>query len=160
MTMQETTKSNYDTLAAVRRLTEAGMPEAHAEAVVREQAHLIENELATKTDIAAVQGDIEKLRLETRADIEKLRQGTRADIENLRLGTTSSIEKHQLTTEASIEKLRLENKTEFESIRANIEKLRLENNANAAELKADLIKWMFGANIALVAVVIAAVKLL
>ena len=113
MAMQETTKSNYDTHAAVRRLTEAGMPEAHAEAVVREQAHLIENELATKTNIAALQADIEK---------------------------------HQLKTEASIEKLRLENKTEFESVRADITKANL-----------DLIKWMVGTNLGVAGLIIAAV---
>ena len=95
MAMQETTKSNYDTLAAVRRLTEAGMPEAHAEAVVREQAHLMENQLATKTDIAAIQADIKKLRLETKADIEKLRLETKADLE-----------KHQSKTETSIAELK------------------------------------------------------
>ena len=119
-TMEETVRPLYDTLAAVRRLTKAGMPEPHAEAVVREQIHVMEHNLATKADI-------ETLRFETKADIETLRLETKADIE----------------------KLRLETKTEFESVRGEITKAKL-----------DLIKWVFGANIALVAVVIAAVKLL
>ena len=107
--MAETARPNYDTHAAVRRLTEAGIPEPHAEAVVREQAHLIEHNLATKADIAAVQADIEKLRLETKADIDKLRLETRADIQTA---------------------------------------------------KNDIIKWMFGANLTMLAIVIAAFKLL
>ena len=57
------------------------MPEPHAEAVVREQVHLIEHNLATKADIEAARADIETLRLETKADIETLRLKTKADIE-------------------------------------------------------------------------------
>ena len=131
MAMQETTKSNYDTLAAVRRLTEAGMPEAHAEAVVREQAHLMENQLATKTDIAAIQADIKKLRLETKADIETLRLETTGSIEKLRLETTGSIET-----------------------------LREETKSNIAVANNQLIKWVVGTDFALLALIIAAIKLL
>ena len=150
MTMQETTKSNYDTHAAVRRLTEAGILEAHAEAMVREQTHLIENELATKTDIAAVQGDIEKHQVKTEASIEKLRLETTASIEKLRLETTASIEKLRLETTASIEKHQL--KTE-----ASIETLRKDTMTNTAELKVDLIKWMVGTNLGVAGLIIAAV---
>ena len=79
--MAQTSEVLYDTHAAVRRLTGAGMPEPHAEAVVREQVHLIEHNLATKADIEAARADIETLRLETKADIETLRLKTKADIE-------------------------------------------------------------------------------
>jgi len=68
------------------------MPEPHAEAVVREQVHLIEHNLATKADIEAARADIETLRLETKADIETLRLETKADIETLRLKTKADIE--------------------------------------------------------------------
>ena len=156
MTMEETARPFYDTLAAVRRLTEAGLPEPHAEAVVREQVHVIEHNLATKADIEqlrlenktefeSVLGEIEKLRLETKADTEKLRLETKTEFESVR----GEIAKLRLETKADTEKLRLETKTEFESVRGEITKAKL-----------DLIKWVFGANIALVAVVIAAVKLL
>ena len=111
--MAQTSDVLYDTHAAIRRLTGAGMPEPHAEAVVREQVHLIEHNLATKADI-------EKLRQETRADIEKLRQETKAGIEKLRLETRADIETAKLS----------------------------------------LIKWMVATNITLVALVIAAFKLL
>ncbi len=116
MTMPETARPIYDTYAAIRRLPEAGLPEPHAEAVVKEQVHLIEHDLATKADIAAVQADIETLRLETKADIEKLRLETKADIATLQ--------------------------TEI------------------ATAKNDLIRWMIGANFTMLAVVIAAFKLL
>jgi len=85
------------------------MPEPHAEAVVREQVHLIEHNLATK------------------ADIETLRQETKADIA---------------------------------AVRADIEKLRLETRAGIEAAKLGLIKWMVATNITLVALVVAAFKLL
>ena len=70
LAVAQTSEVLYDTHAAVRRLTGAGMPEPHAEAVVREQVHLIEHNLATKADVEAVRADIETLRLETKANIE------------------------------------------------------------------------------------------
>ena len=56
------------------------MPERQAETVVRQQARLLEQNLATKTDIATIKADIEALRQGTKADIETLRQGTKTDI--------------------------------------------------------------------------------
>ena len=79
MAMSETASILYDTHATVRRLTTAGMPETHAEAVVGEQVHLIQHNLATKADI-------EKFRLETNASIDALRQETKAGIEALASG--------------------------------------------------------------------------
>ena len=113
MTMPETARPIYDTYAAIHRLTEAGLPEPHAKAVVKEQVHLIEHDLATKADI-------EMLRQATKTDIEALRQATKADIEALRQSTRADIE----------------------------------------TAKNDLIKWMVGANFTMLAIVIAAFKLL
>ena len=69
-----------DTHAAVHELVSASMPERQAETVVRQQARLLEQNLATKTDIATIKADIEALRQGTKADIETLRQGTKTDI--------------------------------------------------------------------------------
>jgi hypothetical protein len=63
-----------DTHAAVNELVSAGMPERQAETVVRQQARLLEQNLATKADVEA-------LRQATKADIEALRQETKAGIE-------------------------------------------------------------------------------
>ena len=41
----------FDTHAFVKELTEAGMPEAQAEILARQQAKLINEELATKRDL-------------------------------------------------------------------------------------------------------------
>ena len=182
MTMEDTAKPFYDTLAAARRLTEAGMPEPHAEAVVREQVHVIEHNLATKADIEqlrlenktefeSVRGEIEKLRVGTKVEFETLRRGTKANIESvrgeiekLRLETKADTEKLRLETKADTEKLRLETKAEFKSVRGEIEKLGLQTKADIEASKNDVIKWVASINTAttvgVAAVVIAAVKLL
>ncbi len=98
MAMPETARTIYDTHAAVRRLTEAGLPESHAEAVVREQIHLIEHDLATKADIEA-------LRQDTKADIEALRQATKADI---------------AAVQADVDKLRHETRAIVETAKTDI----------------------------------------
>ena len=66
----------FDTHGFVKRLTKAGMPEPQAEVLASEQSRLIENELATKRDIAEVKRDIEQLRLATKQDIAE----SKADI--------------------------------------------------------------------------------
>ena len=107
MAMVETARTIYDTHAAVRRLREADLPEPHAEAVVREQVHLIEHDLATKADIAAVQGNIETVK---------------ADIEKPRLETGGSIEAFKAELKADIEKLRLETGRNIQSFKADLVK--------------------------------------
>jgi hypothetical protein len=74
----------FDTLSYARRMEGVGFTRAQAEAMAEEQAKLIDERLATKTDIAAIQADIEALRLSTKADTEALRLSTKADIELVR----------------------------------------------------------------------------
>ncbi len=150
----------YDTHAAVRRLTEAGLPESQAEAMVREQTLLLEHNLATKTDIevlrqetkgniAAVQANVETLRQETKADIETLRQETKTNIETLRQETKSGIET-----------LRQETRAEIATVRADVEKLGLKTAGDIATAKNSIIVWVVGLNMAMVGLMIAGSKLL
>ena len=106
--------------------------------MVREQTHILEHNLATKADI-------ETLRQETRAEIAAVR----ADVEKLRL-----------ETRADIETLRQETRAEIAAVRTDVEKLRLETKAGIEVAKTELIKWMVGTNLGVVALVIAALKLL
>ena len=73
-----------DTHAAVNELVSAGMPERQAETVVRQQARLLEQNLATKADIEA-------LRQETKADIEAAKVDLIKWIFGVNLGTASLI---------------------------------------------------------------------
>lgn len=48
----------FDTHKFVKRLIEAGMPEAQAEILAKEQARLIDERIATKRDIAEVKSEL------------------------------------------------------------------------------------------------------
>jgi hypothetical protein len=48
----------FDTHYFVKRLVTAGMPEAQAEVIAEEQAKLIENQLATKTDLDLLKNEL------------------------------------------------------------------------------------------------------
>ncbi len=133
MAMMQTTIV-YDTHAAVLRLTETGMPEPQAVAVVREQSLLLEHNLATKADIELVKADIEALRQETKAGIEALRQETKAGI---------------AAVQANVEKLSLKTAADIATVHAKIE-----------AAKNGIILWVVGLNVAMVGLMIAAARLL
>ena len=87
-----------DTYEDIQELVKSGMPEPQAETVVRQRVRLLEGNLATKADIAAINANIETLRQETNtqiaatnANVEKLRQETNARIETLRQETEKLI---------------------------------------------------------------------
>ena len=121
----------FDTHRFVKRLTESGFTEKQAETLAEEHVALLNANLATKADIAAVKADIDALRQDTTASIEALRQETRGSIEALR-----------------------------EETRGSIEALRQETKASIEAVKADLLKWLFGALIAQGGLIVALVKLL
>ena len=123
-----------DTLEDVRELVKSGMPEPQAETVVRQRVRLLEGNLATKADIAAINANIETLRQETNAQIA--------------------------ATNANVEKLRQETSAQIAATNANVEKLRQETEKLIALGKVDIIKWVVGANLGIAAIVVAAVKLL
>ena len=146
----------FDTHEDIQELVNSGMPEPQAETVVRQRVRLLERNLATKADIAAINASIETLRQETKADIaainasiETLRQETKADIAAI----NASIETLRQETNASIEALRQETKTNIETLRQETEKL-------IALGKNDIIKWVVGANLGIAAMIVAAIKLL
>lgn len=71
-----------DTHEAIHELVNVGMPERQAETVVRQQARLLEQNLATKTDIEA-------LRQETKAGIEAAKLDLIKWIFGINIGTVS-----------------------------------------------------------------------
>ena len=63
----------FDTHRFVKHLTENGFTEQQAEALADEQVSLLNSNLATQVDIAAIHQDIEVLRQETKASIAQVR---------------------------------------------------------------------------------------
>ena len=135
----------FDTHRFVKHLTENGFTEQQAEVLADEQVHLLNTNLATQADVAAIQREI----VGVKRDIEVLRQETKTSI----AGVQRDIEALRQETKAEIEALRLGTKAEIEA-------LRLGTKADMAEVKADLLKWLMGALIAQGGVVVALLKLL
>ena len=81
---------------------------------------------------------------------------TKADI----AATNASIETLRQETKADIEALRQETKAGIAATNANIETLRQETEKLIALGKNDIIKWVFGANLGIAAMIVAAFKLL
>ena len=103
----------FDTHAVVKRLTQAGMDEQQAEALVECQAQLINDSLATKQDIEEVKRDIEALRLATKQDIEEVKR----DIEEVKLDIQE--------VKKDIEALRLETKKDIATLKTDMQKMEL-----------------------------------
>ena len=61
----------FDTLAYAQRLKKVGVPEAQAEVQAQTFAEIIDNNLATKTDLKAESNDIRKEILATKTDLKK-----------------------------------------------------------------------------------------
>jgi len=124
----------FDTLRFVRTLREkAKMSSEQAEGLADAVAEAIQNDLATKTDIALVRADIEALRLSTKADNEALRLSTKADITAVR----TDVEALRLSTRTDIEALRL-------STKADLREAELRLEARIEGTKVEIIEWVIG----------------
>jgi hypothetical protein len=66
----------FDTLSYARRLKQAGVPDAQAEAMADATRELLDSEFATKADIAALKSDIALLRTETAALEQRIMAST------------------------------------------------------------------------------------
>ena len=73
----------FDTSDYARQLQKTGFTEHQAEVQMDVLRTLIENDLATKQDIASLQDEIAMLRKETQENIESLRKEAKQDIELL-----------------------------------------------------------------------------
>lgn len=87
---------HFDTHKFVKRMTEAGMSEATAEALADEHLRLIQGELATKRDLeefrAATKHDIEEFRAATKRDLAELDKDLRHAIAQVEAGLRLEIE--------------------------------------------------------------------
>jgi DNA-binding transcriptional MerR regulator len=121
----------FDTLKFAKRLKEAGFTESQAEALASAQVDLIEANLATKSDMFGLKGDIKEVEASLTRDIKEVEAKLTRDIESLRAEV-----KHDL--------------------RELDHGLRIA----MAEAKASTIKWVAGLLLAQAALVATLVKLL
>ena len=146
MVMAET---HFDTHRFVKRLTEAGLAEPVAEALVEEQVRLLNGHLVTSTDLAATElalkADIERVKAELEAEIEQVKAELKADIERVRAELDVGLERVRAELDVGLERVRAELTKDIEVART--------------QLKAELIRWIYGAMMAQVALIVALLKL-
>ena len=78
----------FDTLSYARRLRQAGVPEAQAEAMADATRELVMQDVATKTDIAVLRSDIVAVEQRFKGDLASLEQRLMAAMETLALRLT------------------------------------------------------------------------
>ena len=103
----------FDTHRFVKNLTASGFTEAQAEALAEEQVHLLNSNLATKSDIQGVKSELE-------AKIEQVRT----------------------ELEAKIEQVRAELEVKIEQVRAGVETAKADLQRDIEKARADLSRWM------------------
>ena len=81
----------FDTLKLARRLESAGFTHDQADGAAAALAETFSGEIATRSDIAGVQGEIAALRTELKGDIAKLGGDLRGEIASLRSTTAQGI---------------------------------------------------------------------
>ena len=160
----------FDTHAEIRKLEEAGCPTAQAEAMVdlvsrsplniqmvkalERLAFQVETNMATKTDIARLEGEIAGVRAEGKTDTEGLRGAVKRNIEGLRGEVKRNIEGLRGEVKRNIEGLRAEGKAEITALRGEVK-------ADIAGLRADMFRalWIQGGALAALILALAGMML-
>ena len=94
----------FDTLVYARRMEEVGFTRQQAERLAEEQAKLIDERLATKSDIAEIKASIERFRIQFCGDIEQQRIQLNGTIQQQRILHSGEIDKLRLEINGDIEK--------------------------------------------------------
>ena len=121
----------FDSHRFVRNLTASGFTERQAEALANEQVQLLNGNLATKTDLASFQTNLE------------------ANLTGVKTDLTSV----QVNLEAKLAGVKADLEAKLAGVKADLE-------VKIANVQANLLKWMFAALIAQASVVVTLVKLL
>ena len=121
----------FDSHRFVRNLTASGFTERQAEALANEQVQLLNGNLATKTDLASVQTNLEA----------KL------------TGVKTDLASAQTNLEAKLAGVKADLEAKLAGVKADLE-------VKIANVQTNLLKWMFAALIAQASVVVTLIKLL
>ena len=121
----------FDSHRFVRNLTASGFTERQAEALANEQVQLLNGNLATKTDLASVQTNLEA----------KL-TGVKTDLASV-----------QTNLEAKLAGVKADLEAKLAGVKADLE-------VKIANVQTNMLKWMFAALIAQASVVVTLIKLL
>ena len=110
----------FDTLKFAKRLKEAGFTEQQAEALADAEAEFIEQNLATKRDIADIKRDI----ADVKRDIKELEVTLRNEIKQLDVALRNEIKQLDVTLRGEIKQLDVTLRGEIKQLDVKIEQIR------------------------------------
>ena len=145
----------FDTHRFVRNLTASGFTERQAEALANEQVQLLNANLATKADIAAVQADVERVR----SDLEAKLAAVQADLEVKIANVQSDLETRLAAVQADVERVQANLEVKLANVQSNLEVKLANLDAKIASSKSDTLKWMFAALIAQSGIIVTLITL-
>ncbi|MYJ94693.1 MAG: DUF1640 domain-containing protein [Proteobacteria bacterium] len=134
----------FDSHRFVKSLTASGFTEAQAEALAHEQIHLLEVNLATKSDLGAVKSDLEVKIAEVKAELEVKIEQVRAEVQTVKSDLEIQIETVRSGLEFRIEKVRADLEVKIEKVRADLARWMLTGWVAQTGVLATLI-WYFSA---------------
>jgi chromosome segregation ATPase len=143
----------FDKLAYVDRLKAVGMGEQEARALAEGLDQALREEVANKTDLAAVKtelsADIAALKAELSADIAALKAELSADIAALRTELRAEIAEVRTELRAEIAEVRTDLRAEIAAVRIDL-----------AAVKHDMLRWMVGVAFAQAGLTVALIRFL
>ena len=139
----------FDKLAYVDRLQAAGMGEREARALAEGLDQALREEVATRTDVAAVRSDLAEVKSGLRADIAAVR----SDLAEAKSGLTADIAAVRIELKGDIAVVKTELKSDLVAVE---HKLRVEMQT----VKHDMLRWMVGVAFAQAGLTVALVRFL
>ena len=143
----------FDKLAYVDRLKAAGVGEREARALAEGLDQALREEVASKSDLAAVKTDlaanIAAVRTDLAADIAAVRTELAADIAAVRTDLAADIVAVRTELAAEIAAVRTELRAEIAAVRVDL-----------AAVKHDLLRWMVGMAVAQTGLTVALIRFL
>ena len=124
----------HNTLNSANILIEAGFSDPQAQAMVT----VMTDNLATKEDIEALGGDMQKMETSLRRDMGTLRSDMKEDMGTLRLATKEDIEALRLATKGDIEALGGDMQKMETSLRRDMGTLRSDMKEDMGTLRSDM----------------------
>jgi hypothetical protein len=142
--------TQFDSLNSYKDFVGAGMPDAQAEAIIR--AIRSSNENAVKD--LSTRADLNNTRIILKADIQEVRTELKAEIQEVRAELKAEIQEVRAELKADIQEVRAELKADIQEVRTEIQEVRAELKVEIGTAKHELIKWITGSMLALLAVLL------
>ncbi|MBF0418942.1 MAG: hypothetical protein HQL78_02120 [Magnetococcales bacterium] len=132
----------FDSLAYVKKLKAAGMPEPQAEVQAETIMEWMEDRLATKVELETIRTDLKRDIKEIDAKIESVRADLKRDIKELDVKTETRFKELDAKTETRFKELDAKTETRFKELDAKTEirlkELDSKTETTKTEIKRDL----------------------